>query len=129
MTALPHAVISRYARDLGWPLLVQRDGVFLPTNLGITGLRLAAGLAGEVNTEIRRREIVVPILATPHHWTFLTEEPFQRLPPGVTVASGPIPLPPTEVDGVPSRWVSAPNATVPTPSVVIDAIRYVVRKR
>jgi hypothetical protein len=129
MSVLPHTVISRYARDLGWPLLLQNNGIFLPANLGIAGLRLAAGLAGEVNTEIRRREIVVPTLASTHHWIFLTEEPFQRLPPGVTVASGPIALPPTEVDGAPTRWISAPGALIPPPAVVIDAIRFVVRKR
>ncbi|GLZ31552.1 hypothetical protein Lesp02_37400 [Lentzea sp. NBRC 105346] len=124
-----HSVINRYVRNLGWPLLVRDDGVFLPGGLDIVGLRVHAGLAGEVNTEIRRREIVVPILAVPHHWIFLTEEPYQRLPPNVAVARGPIPLPPTEVDGVVTRWVSAPTSNVPPAAVVVDAIRFVQRKR
>jgi hypothetical protein len=115
-------------------------GVFLPGHLGIVGLSLPAGLAGEVNTEIRRRELAVPIIAVSGdrtRWVFLVETPegrFPALPVGVGVMGGAtrIPLPPTVIGGELVRWVVEPGAGfvgVPRLAPILNAVRYFTSPR
>lgn len=125
---------------LGWPIVISAEGVFLPASHDIAGLTVPAGLAGEVNTEIIRREIRVPIIAAPGvggRWVFLVQLPpaLPSLPVGVGLISGTarIPLPPTRVGAEPARWISEPSEVyrlvVPPLSQVLQAIRYTVNPR
>lgn len=130
-----HAQIAHYIKVLGWPLVVSGDGMFLPAHLGIVGLTLPAGLAGEVNTEIKRREIGIPIIAipgTPSRWVFLVEPPVGPVPTlpvhvGLMIGPARIPLPPSVVDGEPVRWICEPGAGfvhVPEFRPVLLAVRH-----
>ncbi|GLY51330.1 hypothetical protein Lesp01_49860 [Lentzea sp. NBRC 102530] len=134
------ATISLCGELLGWPIAVNTEGVFLPVSKEIGGLTVPAGLAGEVNTEIIRREIRVPIIAAPGvggRWVFLVQMPpsLPGLPVGVGLISGTtrIPLPPTKVGDEPSRWISRPSdmyrVVVPPASQVLQAIRYTLNPK
>jgi hypothetical protein len=135
-----NATISLCGDLLGWPIVVNAEGVFLPVSHDIAGLTMPAGLAGEVNTEIIRREIRVPIIAAPGvpgRWVFLVQQPpsLPGLPVGVGLVSGTarIPLPPTIVGNKPARWISPPDeayrVVVPPLSQVLQAIRYTVNPK
>lgn len=94
------ATISHCGNLLGWRIAIDAEGVFLPTGHDIVGLTVPAGLAGEVNTEIIRREISVAIIAVPGapcRWVLLVQPPtsLPGLPVNVGLVSGTarIPLP------------------------------------
>lgn len=134
------ATISRCADLLSWPIAINAEGVFLPASHDIVGLTVPAGLGGEVNTEIVRREIHAPIVAVPGkpcRWVFLVQPPtsLPGLPVSVGLMSGNarIPLPPTEIGDEPVRWICEPSDTyrvvVPTFNQVLQAIRYIVNPR
>lgn len=134
------ATISRCGDVLGWPIAINAEGVFLPASHDIVGLTVPAGLGGEVNTEIIRREIRVPIIAVPggpSRWVFLVQPPtsLPGLPVSVGLMSGTarIPLPPTEIGNEPVRWICEPSdiyrVAVPTFNQVLQVIRYTVNPR
>jgi hypothetical protein len=134
------ATISLCGDVLGWPIAINAEGVYLSASHHIAGLTVPAGLAGEVNTEITRREIRVPIIAAPGasgRWVFLVERPgsLPCLPVGVGMVSATarIPLPPTKVGGEPARWISEPSEVyrmvVPPLNQVVQAIRYTLNPR
>jgi hypothetical protein len=121
-------------------IVINAEGVFLPVSHDIIGLTVPAGLAGEANTEIIRREIRVPIIAAPGapgRWVFLVEPPpsLPGLPVGVGLVSGTarIPLPPTKVGNEPARWISAPSEVyrviVPPLYQVLLVIRHIRNPR
>jgi hypothetical protein len=135
-----HALITRYSSQLGCPLVVDGNGIFPPANHDVAGLTIPAGLAGEVNTEIVRRSIIVPILAVPGRpcrWVFPVKSPAnlsRGLPVGVGLMTGAsrIPLPPTEIDGAPVRWIAEPGrgfVNVPSLPLVLSAVRHITSPR
>jgi hypothetical protein len=134
------ATISLCGDLLGWSIAISGDGVFLPVSQDIVGLTVPAGLAGELNTEIIRREIRVPIIAAsgmPARWIFLVppSTSLPGLPVGIGLVSGTarIPLPPTKVGDEPTRWISPPSevyrVVVPPLGQVLQAIRYIKNPR
>ena len=131
-----HALVESYAITLSWPLLIKNHNVYMPTNLGIVGLSMTAGIGGEVNTEFKRRNMYPPIVivpGTPSRWIFLVEAPSAPSPtvPGrVDVLTGThlVPLPPSVIGGVAVRWLTTPTddrVHLPAYTPSIGAVRQV----
>lgn len=131
--------MNRCGEQLGWPIAINSEGAFLSADHGIVGLTAPVGLAGEVNTEIQRREIEVPIIAVPGNpsrWILLVQQSanFPGLSVGLGIISGAarIPLPPTKVGDEPTRWVcepAEPFVRLPDLWRVLVAFRFVLNPK
>jgi len=135
-----HQRLTDYTEQLAWPLVVQGDAVWLPAHLGIVGVAMPAGLAGEVNTVVRQLRPAVPVISIPGRpirWVFLVNAPDEggqgRFPAPVEILAGPqrIPLPPTVIDAGPVRWVTRPGSSAYLAEIadVLMAVRRVTGLR
>jgi len=102
----------------GWPVSLRGDHVSLSLDRQVVALIMPIGVAIEVAAILAVRRCPAPVLAHPHaheHQVVLAGEPYGvplPWPPGVQIAVGTLPLPPTVTPRGPVTWVHRPDTSM-----------------